>query len=126
ATRRAELAKLVALVPTYNELQAGSERATQEYQLLLDKYNEAVLKESTVLSASSIQVFEPAIAPTAPAATKQKGIIFLALLGSAGVGLFLAFLFEWANQDRASGRIAFNLPQWYLLLRAKRAAPRKL
>jgi uncharacterized protein involved in exopolysaccharide biosynthesis len=91
AGRRHEVEQLVALEPRYVELRESVERARENYDLLQSKYTEAVLKESTIKNATYIQVVEPAIAPSQPAPSKHTSLMVLALAGSLGLGIVLAF-----------------------------------
>jgi len=102
AKRRAELERLVMLGPGYNVLQENVRQARERYQLLLDKYTEAVLKENTVQAASFIQVVEPALAPARPAPTRMKTLLGLAVVGSLGLGVMLAFVLESLTSYQAA------------------------
>jgi uncharacterized protein involved in exopolysaccharide biosynthesis len=95
AQRRDALARLIELEPVYNELDKRVQQAETEYQLLQNKYTEATLKENTVKAASNIQIVEPALAPEQPVSTRSKLIMFVALIGSLGLGFLLALLLEY-------------------------------
>jgi|GEM_PF-1533265 len=99
--RQEELQRLAQLEPKYNELQENVKRSRQEYDLLEDKYGEAVLKENTVKAASFIQIVEPAIAPTAPVPTKLRVLLILAVAGSLGLGVMWVFLLEYIANRKA-------------------------
>lgn len=103
AKRRDELECLVALGAMYAVLQENARQARARYQLLLDKHTEAVLKEDTVQAASFIQIVEPALAPSQPAPIKLKVLLVLAVAGSLGLGVMLAFLLEYVTGPERSG-----------------------
>jgi uncharacterized protein involved in exopolysaccharide biosynthesis len=102
AARRGELERLVALEPMYNVLEKNVEQARREYELVLEKFAEAELKQSTIRTASFIQVVEPALAPTQPAETKLKPLLGLTLAGTLGVGVMLALLLETVAGSEAT------------------------
>ncbi len=92
--RREQLARLVMLEPTYDELEAAELQARSAYELLRTKLTEATLKEETVRRATAIQIVEPAIEPSRPASSKQGTLLALAFVGSLGVGLMLALALD--------------------------------
>jgi uncharacterized protein involved in exopolysaccharide biosynthesis len=94
AKRREDLQRLVALQPQYNMLQEKVKQTHAKYQLLLDKYNEAVLKDETIRSVSYIQIVEPALAPLQPVSSHTALILTAALLGSLVLAVLLAFLLD--------------------------------
>lgn len=98
--RRADLAHLIELEPIYNELDKRVQQAEAEYQLLQNKNTEATLKENTVRTASNIQIVEPALAPEQPASTRARLILFVALLGSVGLGILVALLLDFISKQR--------------------------
>lgn len=102
AQRQAELDRLLALTPKYKVLEENVKQAREEYQLLLNKYTEALLKAESARTANYIQVVEPAIAPTQPAPRKLSVLLGLAMVGSLGVGIGLAFLLEYLTGPRAA------------------------
>lgn len=101
--RRREVADLLLLQPTYNRLAAAVEQANKHRELLLGKYTEALLKESTVKAVNYIQPLEPAIAPQHPVATGGAALLTLALVGSLGVGIMLAIGVEYLENFAWAG-----------------------
>ncbi|RME41920.1 MAG: hypothetical protein D6791_19010 [Chloroflexi bacterium] len=97
AKRRKEMERLVALGPTYNILHENVRQAREGYQLLLNKYTEAVLKENTARNAPFVQVIEPAVAATSaqPVPTRLRALLVVAVAGSLGLGILLAFVLEY-------------------------------
>jgi uncharacterized protein involved in exopolysaccharide biosynthesis len=95
AARQRDLAALVGYGAQYNDLEQKVTQAQAKYDLLQNKLTEAVLKENDVKTSSFLQVVEPAVAPLRPAPTNAKVLLILALFGSAGVGLMLAFLLDY-------------------------------
>lgn len=93
--RRDEANRLAELEPQYNQLQENVTQAREEYALLQEKYAEAVLKENTVKNAGFIQMIEPAIAPDAPAPTRLKTLLVLAIVASLGLGITSVLLLEY-------------------------------
>jgi uncharacterized protein involved in exopolysaccharide biosynthesis len=91
--RQAELDQLYALAPQYNILSQKLTQAQDNYQHLLSKYNEAVVKVSAVQAASFIQVVNPATAPQ-QADSNWKKLALLAFAGTLGLGIVLAFLLD--------------------------------
>ncbi|MEO8285672.1 MAG: Wzz/FepE/Etk N-terminal domain-containing protein [Chloroflexota bacterium] len=94
AQRREDLQAVQTLAPEYNVLEENAKQARAGYQLLLNKYQEAVLKEDSVKAASFVQIVEQASAPDAPAPTKVQVILLLAVGGSLGFGILLALLLD--------------------------------
>lgn len=102
AQRQAELDQLTALAPQYNLLEQNSEQARAAYEHLLDKYSEAQLKVTAVQAANFIQVIKPASAPTEPESSWPK-LAVLALAGSLGLGVMLAFLLQYISGFKIAG-----------------------
>jgi uncharacterized protein involved in exopolysaccharide biosynthesis len=101
AQRHEELDTFTALGPQFNVLAQNVEGARTVYQHLLGKYNEAELKVTAVQAANFIQVIKPAYAPTEPESGWPK-LAALALAGSLGLGLVLAFLLEYISGFKAA------------------------
>lgn len=96
AQRLQELDQLSALVPQYNVLTKNVEQARAAYQHILGKYSEATLKVTAVQAANFIQVIQPAYGATKSESSWLK-LAILALAGSLGLGVMLAFILEYIN-----------------------------
>lgn len=101
AQRQGELDRFTALVPQYNVLEQKVEQARADYQHLLKKYSEAELKVTAVQAANFIQIIQPAAAPDKPDSDWPMMAV-LALVGSLGLGVVLAFLLEYVSGLKAS------------------------
>jgi uncharacterized protein involved in exopolysaccharide biosynthesis len=102
AQRQKELDQLTALAPQYNILAQKVEQAREAYQHLLGKYSEAELKVTAVQAANFIQVIKPAYAPAGSESNWPK-LAVLALAGSLGVGVMLAFLLQYISSFKTAG-----------------------
>jgi uncharacterized protein involved in exopolysaccharide biosynthesis len=96
AQRQAELAHLVALGPAYKLLEDNIVQARAKYQHMQDKYNEAAIKERAVRAANFIQVIAPANPPSGPVSNIKW--IALALAGSLGCSVLLAFFLDYVSR----------------------------
>lgn len=94
AKRRDDVKRLVTLQPQYALLEGKLSAAQDSYQLLLKKQSEASVTENQTRTAAYIQVIEPAAAPLQPVAARTGVLFALALLGSLGLAVLLAFLLE--------------------------------
>ncbi len=94
AERQQELDRLSSLAPQYNILAQKVEQAGSAYQHLLSKYGEAEVKVTAVQAANFIQVIKPGYAPAEPDSNWPM-LAALALIGSLGLGVVLAFLFQY-------------------------------
>jgi uncharacterized protein involved in exopolysaccharide biosynthesis len=94
AQRMKELDQYAALAPQYHILSQNVEQARAVYQDLLDKYSQAELTATGVQAANFIQVIKPAYAPTEFESNWPK-LAMLALAGSLGLGVMLAFLLQY-------------------------------
>lgn len=95
AERTAELKKLLALYSEYNALQRNLTRATNNYNFLWERANEANLKQLQAERLGYIQIIEGARKPDAPVPSKT---LQLALVGGAVsilVGFVLSFIIEF-------------------------------
>jgi uncharacterized protein involved in exopolysaccharide biosynthesis len=101
AQRLKELEQLTALTPQYNILAQNVEQARTAYQHLLAKYSEAELKISAVQAANFIPVIKPAYTPVGSESSWPK-LALLALAGSLGLGVVLAFLLEYLTGFKAA------------------------
>lgn len=93
--RQKELEQFTALAPQYNILAQNVEQARVLYQHLLSKYSEAELKVTAVQAANFIQVIKPAYAPVGSESSSWPKLAVLALAGSLGLGVMLAFLLQY-------------------------------
>ena len=100
AQRRQEVINLQALSPSYAVLEENAKQAKAGYDLLLSKYQEAVLKVDDVRKASFMQVIEPASTPAAQVPGKSKTILGLTFAGSLGLGVLLALLLDSFRRAR--------------------------
>lgn len=107
---REELEQLVSLWPTYNLMTADAEQARQKYELILDKYTEAQLKGDTIRATGFIQVVAPAIPPAEPVSNTLK-LMVLAISGSVGLSVLLAFLLEYVSSFRSENLAVADKPQ---------------
>ncbi len=96
AQRMKELNQYTALAPQYNILAQNVEQARAAYEHLLSKYSEAELKVTAVQAANFIQVVKPAHAPVGSESSWPK-LAVLALAGSLGLGVTLAFLLQYLS-----------------------------
>lgn len=94
AKRRDDVKRLVTLQPQYALLEGKLGAAQDNYQLLLKKQSEASVTENQTRKAAYIQVIEPAVTPLHPVAARTGVLFALALLGSLGLAIMLAFLLE--------------------------------
>jgi len=91
--RQEELDRLSALLPAYELLSDELVHAREQYAYILSKYTEADLTAAAVKAANFIQVVESAQPPTEP--TSSATMLLLAVAGSVGVGVLLAFLVDY-------------------------------
>ncbi|MEM7130720.1 MAG: hypothetical protein AAF702_30625 [Chloroflexota bacterium] len=96
ATHRANLDSLAQLEPQYIRLQLKLDALREKSQLLSAKVAEAELKQEIAKQTSFIQIAAPALVPTEPI-DRSTRLIILALMGSLGLGVLLAFLLEYAT-----------------------------
>lgn len=102
AQRLEELDHYSALAPQYNMLAENVVQARAIYQRLLGKYNEAKLKVNAVQAANFIQVVKPATVPAASESNWPR-LALLALAGSLGLGMTLAFLLQYLFSFKTAG-----------------------
>lgn len=108
AQRLKEMDQFTALAPQYNILVQNVEQTRADYRHLLDKYNEAEIKVIAVQAANFIQVIRPAYAPVASESSWPK-LAALALAGSLGLGVMLAFFLEYISTFKtASVAVSMN------------------
>ncbi len=102
AQRQNELDQFSALAPQYDILSQNVAQARTAYQHLLAKYSEAELKVTAVQAANFIQIIKPAYAPAAAESSWPK-LAVLALAGSLGLSVVLAFLLQYISGFKAVG-----------------------
>jgi uncharacterized protein involved in exopolysaccharide biosynthesis len=104
AQRREELQRLMALRPQHDQLEEDAQQTHAKYQYLLDKYSEANLKVDSAQAVTFIQIVEPAELPLRPV-DNAKRLLILAMAGSLGLGMLLAFFLEYASDtDQGGGK----------------------
>lgn len=99
AQRMKELEQYTALAPQYHILEQNVAQTRAVYQSLLSKYTDAELTATAVQSASFIQVIKPAFARSESSWPKLAA---LALVGSLGLGVMLAFLLQYISGPETS------------------------
>jgi uncharacterized protein involved in exopolysaccharide biosynthesis len=101
AQRRKELDQYATLAPQYFILTQNVEQARTVYQDLLSKYNQAELIATEIRAATFIQVIKPAYATVGSESSWSK-LAVLALAGSLGLGVMLAFLLQYLSSFQAA------------------------
>lgn len=96
AEHRASLEALSRLEPEYRRLETEVEELRKANQLLASKAIEAGLKEELARQAQYIQVAAPATVPISPVDNSTR-LILLAIIGSLGLGVLMAFVLEYAT-----------------------------
>jgi len=97
AERSDELRNLLGLYTEYNDLERELTQATNNYNFLWDKENEARLKQAQAEKLGYIQITEPARKPDAPVPSKTLQLAAAGGAVSVLVGLILAFLIEFLS-----------------------------
>jgi hypothetical protein len=97
--RMKELEQYTALAPQYHLLEQNVTQTRAVYENLLSKYTNAELTATAVQSASFIQVIKPAFAR---AESNWPMLAALALAGSLGLGVMLAFLLQYLSGPETS------------------------
>ena len=95
--RSDELRGLLGLYAEYNALERDLARATNNYNFLWDKENEARLKQLQAESLGYIQITEPARKPDAPVPSKTMQLAAAGGVVSVLAGLVLSFLIEFLS-----------------------------
>ncbi|MBN1400908.1 MAG: hypothetical protein JXA74_08715, partial [Anaerolineae bacterium] len=104
AERTAELQTLLGLYDEYNALAQQLNRAQANYGFLLDKENEARLKQLQAERLGYIQITEPARKPDAPVSSKMVQLLLVGGAVSILTGFVLAFLIEFLASVRDAAR----------------------
>ncbi len=95
AAREAELQAMIQLVPQYNQLAIRARQASESTEFLVEKRNEAMIKENQILAMSTIRVITPALPPANPVPVFGNAIILLSIVSSLAAGIMLALLLEF-------------------------------
>lgn len=98
--RSAELRALLGLYSEYSALDREVTRATNNYNFLRDKDNEARLRQAQAEKLGYIQITEPARKPDAPVPTKTLQLVAVGGAVSILAGLVLAFILEFLSSLR--------------------------
>ncbi len=107
--REAELQDMIGITAGYNELTDQVDRVRSNFNFLLDRKNEAQIKENQILELGSVQVITPARPPRNPVAAVDGKIIVLAAVVSLLTGILLTFLIEYlvkASNFRSAQRLS--------------------
>ncbi len=104
AQRMKELDQYATLAPQYFLLTQNVEQARAVYQDILSKYNQAELIATEIRAATFIQVIKPAYATGVPESSWPK-LAVLALVGSLGLGVMLALLFQYLSSSQVASEI---------------------
>jgi uncharacterized protein involved in exopolysaccharide biosynthesis len=104
AERTAELQSLLGLYDEYNALAQKLNRAQANYGFLLDKENEARLKQLQAERLGYIQITEPARKPDAPVSSRMMQLLLVGGAVSILTGFVLAFLLEFLASVRDAAR----------------------
>lgn len=94
-TRESELQQMIQLVPEYNQLASRVKQTRSSVEFLVEKRNEAMIKENQILAMSTIRVVSPAIPPTNPVPVFGNAIVLLSIISSLAAGIMLALLLEF-------------------------------
>lgn len=107
--REAELQDMIGITAGYNELTDQVDRVRSNFNFLLDRKNEAQIKENQILELGSVQVITPARPPRNPVAAVDGKLIVLAAVVSFLTGILLTFLIEYlvkAGNFRSAQRLS--------------------
>lgn len=99
---------LSRLEPEFNFLTLQVSRATQDYDFILQKFNEAEIVVSATESANFIQIITLATPPD-EASSSLKFLLVFGFAGALGFGIFLAFILEYfttQNSDEESAPVS--------------------
>jgi len=95
AQRENELLSLVSLSAEYDRIQTDLQRATNNYNFLQSKLNEAQIKENDARTAGFIQIIEPAQVPTRPQQVSTRSMLIPGVAASLVAGVILSFILEY-------------------------------
>ena len=102
--RAADLEALIDLYDEYSALQRDFSRASSSYSFLLDKQNEATLKQLQAERLGYIQITEPARKPDSPEASKMPQLLAVGAVVSLLAGFILSFFLEFLAAVRKAAR----------------------
>jgi uncharacterized protein involved in exopolysaccharide biosynthesis len=101
--RRAELENLIQLGGEFGALESRVRQLGDTYNFLLGKETEARLKENEALNLGFIQVLGQALVPEETEPRISIPAISLGIVVALGLGVIIAFLWEYIEQTRLSG-----------------------
>jgi uncharacterized protein involved in exopolysaccharide biosynthesis len=104
ASRENELQTLIRLVPEYNSLADDVATARSSASFLIDRRNEAQIKENQILSMSSIQMISQARPPQQPVPVFSNTIILFGIASALVAGVLLVFFLEYLETLGIIGR----------------------
>ncbi|MDP2728434.1 MAG: hypothetical protein Q8P59_12950, partial [Dehalococcoidia bacterium] len=90
ANRSRQMGDLIATSAEYKDLEAAVTRAEASYSFLLEKENEAILKENEALNVDFIQLLEAARSPAILVPARTREIEALGVVGGLMLGALLA------------------------------------
>lgn len=94
-----KLSGLSLLRPQLDQLEFQLARSETRMEQLLEAYQEAATKEETALKVNFVHVVLPATPPPQPDTRTANMLLFLTLVGSMGIGLVLAFGFDYLLKE---------------------------
>lgn len=103
ATRERELQQFIQLNAQFVQLEADVVRLQDTYYDLQAKEIETELKENEILSARFVRVI-PASEPNRPLPNLDARILILAFVASLALAIVLAFILEYVEASRRTGR----------------------
>jgi uncharacterized protein involved in exopolysaccharide biosynthesis len=109
AQRSSQLTNLIGIGFEYYNLEAAVKRAEADYNFLLEKESEAMLKENESLSVEFIQLLEDARAPATLVPLRIKEIAALAGVGGLLLGSLLALALGSKGTVRSNSKEAVML-----------------
>ena len=104
AEREQELRDLLVLYSEYSALESEFNRVTNSYNFLLDKENEARLKQVQAERLGYIQVIEPARKPDSPVPSKTLQLLAVGGVVSVLAGFLLSFIIEFLGSIAVAAR----------------------
>jgi uncharacterized protein involved in exopolysaccharide biosynthesis len=112
ALEEEKLARLNRLKPQYDNLEFQLSRSQARMQQLYDANLEAGSKEDTARKVNFIHVVLPATPPFQANTRSAAILLILTVVGSAGIGVALAFVIEYFNvESPAQEKLAQLLPK---------------
>ncbi|MEM7333411.1 MAG: Wzz/FepE/Etk N-terminal domain-containing protein [Chloroflexota bacterium] len=93
---------LSRLEPEFNFLSIQATRATDDYNFILEKYNQAEIVAASTESADFIQIITLATPPDEPSSSLRFLLVF-GVAGALGTSIFLAFILEYFTNPSEEG-----------------------